>query len=307
VLAVAERLSIRYLWIDAICILQDNDKQLVEHMNAMSSIYSSATFTIVCDTECAGSGIPGIGYPREPTQAMFRYRVQSFISSKRTFGMALSNSPWENRAWCLQEKVFSKRLLVFTDAQTFYHCNCVTWFEDTVLEAREDGGGSVYIAERSSPFRKPDRGPSYTAYEAHRRLFGRNFWSLVETYSRRQLSFESDAIRAFSGILKSIESEYGSAIWGVPQYTFARGLTWSLSPHNMSLRRSGFPSWTWAGWRGNTGSTLRFSDVLTEPSDIWDIEWHYYRLNDRGNTSLPESMTPKIQDFGEILSKAKLP
>jgi len=129
---------------------------------------------------------------------------------------AKADSAIRSRAWCLQEKVFSKRLLIFTETQAFYHCNNSTWFEDTVLELTERNGGSVGIAERSSPSYKGIRGPSYTAYEAHRKLFGRNFWTLVEIYSKRNLSFESDTIRAFSGILKSIESDFGHAIWGVP-------------------------------------------------------------------------------------------
>jgi hypothetical protein len=169
-------------------------------MEAMDSIYGSATLTIVSDTENADMGIPGVGYPREPAQAIFEYDDQTLISSKRTFGKALSNSLWESRAWCLQEKIFSKRVLVFTETQTFYHCTCTTWFEDTTMENKEHRGGAIHIAERADPSRKSSRRASYTAYEAHRPLFGKNFWSLVEVYSRRQLSFASDSIRAFSRI-----------------------------------------------------------------------------------------------------------
>ena len=149
----------------------------------------------------------------------------------------------------------------------------------------ERNGGSVGIAERSSPFGKSGR-PSYTAYEAHRRLFGRNFWKLVEIYSKRNLSFESDTIRAFSGILKSVEYDFGPAIWGVPQCAFVRGLTWSLSSYKPSLRRSEFPSWSWAGWRANTGSSLYFTNASTNYSDTWDVEWHHYRVREDGDFEL---------------------
>jgi hypothetical protein len=301
-LEIAESLGIRYLWIDALCILQDNADQLLLHMNSMDSIYSSATLTIVSDTESADTGIPGISVPRSPLQATFQHSGKVFLSSKRTFGTALQDSNWESRAWCLQEKVFSKRLLIFTPSQTFFHCTCATWFEDTILENKERDAGNVHIAERSDPSRKPHIDVTfYTAYEAHRSLFGgRNFWSLVEIYSKRQLSFESDSIRAFSGILKSIENEFGSALWGVPQYTFARGLTWDLSNCKMSLRRPEFPSWSWAGWRANDGSSLHFTDVLLprRMSGMWELDFYYYRLNERTGgydlTSVDKSNDPDM-------------
>lgn len=300
---VAENLNIKYIWIDALCILQDDEGQLVEHMNSMDSIYSSATLTIVSDTESADTGIPGVGFTRGPPQAIFNHGGKDFISSKRTFGTSLYDSCWESRAWCLQEKVFSKRLLIFTETQTFFHCTCATWFEDTILEAEESSYGSVYIAERSDPSRKQIRSPSYTAYEAHRTLFGRNFWSLVEIYTRRQLSFESDSIRAFSGILKSIEPKYGSAIWGVPQFTFARGLTWLLSL-DRTLRREGFPSWSWAGWRGNTGSRLYFPNYLKAYGwldELWELDWYYYRLNEKGDYEL--TLVDTSKDGDDIFGK----
>ncbi|KAH8756941.1 heterokaryon incompatibility protein-domain-containing protein [Hyaloscypha finlandica] len=70
-IAVIEQLGIRYLWIDAICILQDNEQQLAEHMNSMDSIYGSALLTIVSDTSGANCGIHGIGYHHSLTKRYF--------------------------------------------------------------------------------------------------------------------------------------------------------------------------------------------------------------------------------------------
>jgi hypothetical protein len=100
------------------------------------------------------------------------------------------------------------------------------------------------------------------------------------------MSFESDAVRAFSGILNSLESEYGEAIWGVPRRSFAKGLTWSLSDPDPDLRRDGFPSWSWAGWKGNTGTRLVFQDVFTAKGGIFAIEWYYHRQTENGSYEL---------------------
>jgi hypothetical protein len=93
----------------------------------------------------------------------------SYLSARRTFGEALRTSSWEGRAWCLQEKVFSKRLLIFTDSQVFYHCTASTCFEDTITEPQENISGSVHMREKPNIDRKIHEGiePRYTAYESH--------------------------------------------------------------------------------------------------------------------------------------------
>jgi hypothetical protein len=84
------------------------------------------------------------------------------------------------------------------------------------MELREHNPGSVFTAERASPRSKASPPPEHTAYEAHQEPFERNLWSLIDVYTQRQLSFESDSIHSFSGILISTESKYAPAQWRVP-------------------------------------------------------------------------------------------
>lgn len=305
-LVVAESLSIPYLWIDALCIHQDDGDQMRQQMDAMDLIYGAATLTIVSDTTGVDTGIFGISKSRSPAQAIFRHGSLSYVSMKKTFGDALQNSPWERRAWCLQEKIFSKRLLIFTETQAFFHCSAATWFEDTILEQKEEVyiSGAVQMRERPLVTRKlqPPKGNSFTAYEKHQSAFERGFWPLVSIYSQRDLAFHSDALRAFGGILRSVDALHGHAIWGIPQYEFVRGLTWVPARHQLSLRREGFPSWSWVGWSANQGNTLRFGNCKRNDADnrfsngiyyvrkekplgssVWDIQWYYHSCGKPGN------------------------
>jgi hypothetical protein len=302
---VAQSLSITYLWIDSLCIFQDDPDQLMKHMEQMEAVYSGAVLTIVSDTESADTGIPGISMPRRASQASFTRAGTTYLSTRKTFGEALKDSPWEKRAWCLQEKIFAKRLLIFTEAQAFYHCGAATWFEDTVLEERQNISGPVHIREKAKIGQKgSDESPHSAAYEAHREYFGRNFWSLVRIYSRREISFESDTLRAFAGVLKSVEDAFGPAIWGIPAYEFTQGLTWMQSSHRLDLRQHDFPSWSWAGWRFNTSVDLSFVSCKRSDSDLrvlngrylvstgkqagrsaWDIDWYYHSQDCGSNAS----------------------
>ncbi|CAN9171960.1 unnamed protein product [Alternaria alternata] len=299
-LEVAAALGVANLWVDAICIDQSDSEQVENHMDAMDKIYGSAVLTIVATAENTDLGLPGIGFPRGPSQAVFEYNGTRYLSSKLTFGAALADCPWQKRAWCLQEKLFSARLLIFTDTQAFYHCGAATWFEDTIMEISESKP-TVILKERASSHKErlligyatdTVYGTRYSALEDVK------FWSLVRDYSKRKMTFEADVIRAFAGILRSVEAEHGYAIWGIPQHHLLQGLLWYHSKHQMNSRREGFPSWSWVGWRSRDNG-LHFANCEKEDTDIvsmngrylvaqdkhversvWDLSWHYYTADE---------------------------
>jgi hypothetical protein len=295
-LEVAAFLGIANLWVDAICIDQSDPEQVKHHMDAMHNIYGSAVLTIVATAGNVDLGLPGISLPRGPPQAVFQYNGIRYSSAKRTFAAALKDCPWERRAWCLQEKLFSARLLVFTDSQVFYHCAAATWFEDTIMETSESNPSVVHLEERttSDEGRKTTDFQHDTTYSnRYTALKEKNFWMLVQNYSQRELTFEADVIRAFGGILRSVEAEYGCALWGIPQYLLSKGLSWYPDVPRTS-RREGFPSWSWAECR-NSNQHIYFPDCKRNKTNIgvidgqfrvaqgkhngryiWDLHWHYY-------------------------------
>tara|TARA_R110002003_G_scaffold27_11_gene1429 strand:+ start:9437 stop:10345 length:909 start_codon:yes stop_codon:yes gene_type:complete len=93
-----------------------------------------------------------------------------------------------------------------------------------------------------------------------------NIFFLIETYSRRNMSFPGDVLNALSGVLAFYEQNARIRhLWGLPfskhaPASIAKGskeavlsietsLLWAL-PNHQSWRREGFPSWSWAGWHG---------------------------------------------------------
>src|SRR6202043_667559 len=94
---------------------------------------------------------------------------------------------------------------------------------------------------------------------------------LVRNYSSRDLAFDSDALNAFTGIMKQFETSKHPILQllGIPylhpdlpdtqtqehlNYAVA-GFCWRhthccWSDPPKARRRYGFPSWTWAGWVG---------------------------------------------------------
>ncbi|KAB8075513.1 heterokaryon incompatibility protein-domain-containing protein [Aspergillus leporis] len=86
VIATTRTLSIPYLWVDALCIIQDSEEDKVREIAQMEEIYASSALTIVATT--AESASKGFLYPRgtpgdssyypcpDPTQRLWQHVYQ---------------------------------------------------------------------------------------------------------------------------------------------------------------------------------------------------------------------------------------
>ncbi|KAF2670376.1 HET-domain-containing protein, partial [Microthyrium microscopicum] len=125
---VAGALGFRYLWNDSLCIVQ-GPEDAPQHKNSqiwrMDAIYSSAALTIAAATGSnADSGLPGVSLPRRIKQ------ISEVVDGIR-FAVPFPNYDiihddrsliWNTRGWTMQEKLLSKRLLLFTDEQVYFKC-----------------------------------------------------------------------------------------------------------------------------------------------------------------------------------------
>ncbi|KAK3388843.1 heterokaryon incompatibility protein-domain-containing protein [Sordaria brevicollis] len=114
---VARKSEIKYLWVDSLCIVQDDEANLHHQLRIMASIYENASVTIIAaDGENANSGIRGIrhGAYSLPRKSLPFFDLPDYISITFSGDQAgLDNSTWAKRAWTLQEFIFSPRKLIF--------------------------------------------------------------------------------------------------------------------------------------------------------------------------------------------------
>ena len=72
---------------------------------------------------------------------------------------------------------------------------------------------------------------------------------MVREYSRRKLSYDSDAMNAFKGALTFMESTLETPCYsGLPEAYLNWALLWASS--EPLTRRTAFPSYSWVGWKG---------------------------------------------------------
>jgi hypothetical protein len=202
----------RYLWVDCLCIIQNDQVHSQEQVCRMDSIYSRAFFTIIAaNGSDANSGLPGVRPgTRQINQTVLHLEDMSLISmvDERKHG-GVKNSPWATRAWTLQEMVLSRRLLIFTNQQVYWHCPTATWMEEMRLEYRQSHMSNA--AQNWLRYSNKSRGtfmPIFRRLTSHdtfvQTMLNRGdkfgvYADLVDSFVRRKISFRSDTLKAFIG------------------------------------------------------------------------------------------------------------
>jgi Heterokaryon incompatibility protein (HET) len=135
-MTLCKLLGQRYLWVDALCIYQDNLEDQILQISRMQKIYEHSDLTIVCayggDT---WAGLPGIS-TRSHQQHIEVVQGLYLGNKLPDLDESILTSIWATRAWTMQERYFSKRLLFFTKHQIYFQCREVTWLEDKILEVQ---------------------------------------------------------------------------------------------------------------------------------------------------------------------------
>jgi Heterokaryon incompatibility protein (HET) len=128
-----------YLWVDALCMVQDDSQSKMHDIRQMYGIYAGALLAIVANCSIdAESGLTSVipGSWR-PCQDGVVFPEGTMISGAFNLNSTLELSPWNTRGWTLQEKILSRRCLVVGIDQVSWECSCDSWCEETVLEVAQ--------------------------------------------------------------------------------------------------------------------------------------------------------------------------
>ncbi|KAJ9633951.1 hypothetical protein H2199_009150 [Coniosporium tulheliwenetii] len=271
---VVNLLGEKYLWVDALCIIQDDPVEKANTISNMHSIYQSAVLTIVAASgKDADSGLIGL----RPSSR----NVESVTGSVDGIGLLkieneieLSSTPWEHRAWTYQEGQFSRRLLLFANNRVYYQCKKGSFGEarpqqplhKKILDQHFGTGIanlSMMHLDHLQPFEE------YTKHVMH--------------YTPRMLRYKGDILNAFAGITGNFQRKHGfTFLWGLPIQHFDGALTWEPSRplHRRNARdipsagqETEFPSWSWTGWVGGVNYSLFVYPRLEDPQLFSSIVW----------------------------------
>jgi len=248
---VTRSLGIKYLWIDSLCIIQDDETDWQRESGNMSSIYSNAYFVIGADSSADCNG--GFLKPKN-RQSTFSSPVAQvsnddgsvstvYTRVRQRHGNICDGTPLASRAWTLQEQLLSSRIVHFTHMEIVWECRTSLRCECMELDA-----GWVVPSNLKSKYHKSMK----SSLSKER---SKIWWDLVEECRNRNITFETDLLPALSGIARQMQKhgagEYLTGIW---KKELPEALMWwsrySTKYDRVVPYRA--PSWSWASLKSST-------------------------------------------------------
>ncbi|EXM19810.1 hypothetical protein FOTG_12253 [Fusarium oxysporum f. sp. vasinfectum 25433] len=245
-------------------------------LGQMNTIYNQASVTIIAAAGKSSSyGLPGVGQRPRTIPNKFTLDGTTWKYKPRPFRNHVGASKWSTRGWTYQEAVFSRRCVIFADDQVFYQCGCMTRAEELIQDFANCERVVFPIFERIT-YEDSDIG-----------IYLPRSWRFMtdlEAYSKRELTYDSDVLRAMEGVFGFYAQLEPSVeqCWGLPLrwvgcelssldeqniYRIARSkhddvvgaLLWAMlwepawsEIHILKTgfaKRNGFPTWSWSGWK----------------------------------------------------------
>ncbi|KAL0935434.1 heterokaryon incompatibility protein [Colletotrichum truncatum] len=258
---VARRFSVRYIWIDALCIIQDSKEDWDVQALTMRQVYSNALCTVAASASSDEEG--GLFRERTPSDilpAAIDLSINEHGSSQRFcvyerdyWDKNIFAGPLHKRGWVFQERHLSPRVLYFGESQILWEC-----FNEAKCEGFP-GGTPFYWSNKNLYALWDQQDGKKTLPAADHEFQGAmplhiySFWrDLVKAYSQCNLTKMSDKLPAFAGIAKvfqeTTDDEYLAGLW---RTRLLEGLDWRVEePAPRSCDDYRAPSWSWASIDG---------------------------------------------------------
>jgi hypothetical protein len=276
---VTRKLGFEYLWIDSLCIFQDDLDDWSHEASKMCEVYASAVCNIAAtgatdstqglffthrqDVDCPF--LVDVNWPENTLTSstqLSRYLVVSF----KQWQESVEKENLNTRAWVMQERVLSKRVISFARDQLFWECldvranevfpdgtptdgqALVFWMYDKFLmkDALYGLGPNLYESGIARPI-------SWESECWNRAMFHK--WrAFLVPYTRCSMTKPADKLVAIRGVAEafgrcmqlSLEEEFLAGLW-LPQLGWE--LCWRvLNSYRTSMKTARWraPSWSWA-------------------------------------------------------------
>lgn len=235
---IARQMGFRYIWIDALCIIQGDGSDFLTESPEMGRYYYNSTLMISATAaESTHSGIlKDRSLPRSPVmgKAYLRRYTNTLIKLESQF--------LTTRAWAAQERVLAPRIVHYLDNQMLWECKHghlaesklgvkVTWQDDIGKKwawSLLNPSPPSYIEATNNIF------PGTTTFgislpnDSATALMRKNAWDIfLADYCRRKLTVKDDKLYAVAGLATSLnDGSLGEYLAGLWEQDLGRNLSW---------------------------------------------------------------------------------
>jgi Heterokaryon incompatibility protein (HET) len=302
---VARKLGINYLWIDTLCILQDDREDWEIEAAKMADIFRNANITIAASM----SPNPKISFLakrnvefreielefRDPDCFVaFKARRKITLGNHAKISQNMGKDPLDERAWALQERELSTRFLSFTTAELQWKCREMQQCE---------------CHQNPHPPRQFLQGYPLVLNNGKRVDVCHSWHKVVQEYTSRKLTMIDDKFPALIGLANAFEKLNGSTyIAGLWKEHLLDDLAWQRDPGSQFAPMSVYvaPTFSWAsivgmanyrlGRHAYSGTRIPHSEILDAHCTVMGNS-PYSRLKDGSLTIRGPTLLAKLRSF----------
>lgn len=263
-IATTQRIGLRYLWVDAICIIQDSEEDKVTEIQQMCDIYQKAYVTIVA----ANAADSNQRFLQEGPPPGSSVEIPFWSADGRLGSVWMRSEGWydddsepvNTRGWTLQERLLSPRLVIFASHTIQFQCQ----------QATVNLGDSLHIPFGLGSWRLPPvligSSRSIEAEELTSEVAIKAWKDIIMLHSQRHLSYDDDKLVALAALAQAfhahIQVPYLAGLWSGPALPSL--LLWEPVSYGKSSTYQAYvaPSWSWASLP--TPVTFRAGNRLQE-------------------------------------------
>ncbi|KAK4203200.1 heterokaryon incompatibility protein-domain-containing protein [Triangularia verruculosa] len=286
---VTRGLGYRYLWIDALCIMQDDMAQKTTDIMWMDEVYTNSALNISASEANVEKGLV---FERDPTSInpLRETVLVGNTDSQESLTLQISaidknllycNAPLYQRGWVYQERSLSPRIVHFTETQVLWECHHLEASE--VLPLGYQAGDKASIR-------------SELTLDAHPLSMDR-WLTNVEFYSATSLTYPNDRLLAISALAKKFCSrtqldpaDYLAGMW---KGELPLSLLWEQTDTEQTATEivtetNVAPSWSWASIVAPIECPRSTSEwcVKEATAEVLDVEINRVSQNLLDGTSL---------------------
>ncbi|KAF4632612.1 hypothetical protein G7Y89_g5514 [Cudoniella acicularis] len=232
----AHRLAgVRYIWIDSLCIIQKDEADWLHESTQMYQVYRNSYCNI--SATAAKDGSHGLYTERDPqhlweedvnfnTEDMLRVKKgegprgnaaliqRCSITDPSLWARKVDAAPVNTRAWVLQERLLSPRVLHFCEDQIAWECRELDASESASagIESLELTSGVIRDRVRLKSLVAVEYGPKdFSGDEADVASKAHDNWKrIIERYSLTNLTNPRDKLIALAGIAEEMATQIGA-------------------------------------------------------------------------------------------------
>ena len=271
---LTRRMGIRYLWIDALCIIQDSAEDWTKEASLMADIYRNCRIRIAAN---ATRDPTQSFYPPKPIVTSLRLRhldskySKCFITLPKSYSDDVESAYLNTRAWVLQERMLAANTIHFSEDHIYLETIKTIVGEDFIPAGQNVWSAKSCIEKFGtgrSRLMQIQPGNSMGNSDVDRIDLSDAWHRIVELYSDCNMTYSTDKLIAIGGLVRDrqkrgkfpyLHSKYYLGLW---ESTIHEDLLWiTHDPHALLpitkvskklkyISTRNLPSWTWTAYDG---------------------------------------------------------